>query len=217
MRACSLVLAITTATALRLPGGCRPAGRVARRVPGWAAAMCTDASQSLPQLPEKVEAREAGAVCCVDTYSPQVPQPCRTYMSQYACRPPACRGPGPLAPGHHRTLGVREVEPSCRIKAVRAGRVPASSIRTVRIIGAERSLVVDGETIKLDELGPIILKEDGRLGRLSNWHEMTEPEQAATLRFVAKRNAKRRKALLKAQAGEAGEAGEAGDATEPKR
>ena len=67
MRACSLVLAITTATALRLPGGCRPAGRVARRVPGWAAAMCTDSSQSLPQLPEKVEAREAGAVCCVDT------------------------------------------------------------------------------------------------------------------------------------------------------
>ena len=91
------------------------------------------------------------------------------------------------------------MEPSCRIKAVRAGRVPASSIRTVRIIGAERSLVVDGETIKLDELGPIILKEDGRLGRLSNWHEMTEPEQAATLRFVAKRNAKRRKALLKAR------------------
>ena len=37
---------------------------------------------------------------------------------------------------------------------------------------------------------------------------MTEPEQAATLRFVAKRNAKRRKALLKAQAEEAGEAGE---------
>ena len=67
MRACSLVLAITTATALRLPGGCRPAGRVARRVPGWAAAMCTDASQSLPQLPEQVESREAGAVCCVDT------------------------------------------------------------------------------------------------------------------------------------------------------
>ena len=67
MRVCSLVLAITTATALRLPGGCRPAGRVARRVPGWAAAMCTDSSQSLPQIPEKVEAREAGAVCCVDT------------------------------------------------------------------------------------------------------------------------------------------------------
>ena len=71
--------------------------------------------------------------------------------------------------------------------------------------GAERSLVVNGETITLDELGPIILQEDGRLGRLSNWHDMTEPEQAATLRFVAKRNAKRRQALLKAQAGDASE------------
>ena len=100
-------------------------------------------------------------------------------------------------------------------RTVRAERVPASGIRTVRTIGAERSLVVDGETIKLDELGPTIVKEDGRLGRLSNWHEMTEPEQAATLRFVAKRNAKRRKALLKAQAGEAGEA--EGEATEPKQ
>jgi len=49
---------------------------------------------------------------------------------------------------------------------------------------------VNGETIMLDELGPIILQEDGRLGRLSNWHDMTEPEQAATLRFVAKRIAK---------------------------
>ena len=78
-------------------------------------------------------------------------------------------------------------------------------------IGAERSLVVDGETIKLDELGPIIVKEDGRLGRLSNWHEMTEPEQAATLRFVAKRNAKRRKALLEAQATNALPSGVAAD------
>ena len=44
-----------------------------------------------------------------------------------------------------------------------------------------------------------MIKEDGRLGRLSNWQDMTEGEQQATLKFVAKRNAKRRKALLKAQ------------------
>ena len=62
-----------------------------------------------------------------------------------------------------------------------------------------RSLEVDGETVSLDELGPIVIKEDGRLGRLSNWQDMTEGEQQATLKFVAKRNAKRRKALLKAQ------------------
>ena len=53
--------------------------------------------------------------------------------------------------------------------------------------------------LSLDELGPIVIKEDGRLGRLSNWQDMTEGEQQATLKFVAKRNAKRRKALLKAQ------------------
>ena len=56
--------AITTATALRMHGGSRPALRVARRLPGRVAAMCTDSSQSLPQLPEKVEAREAGAALC---------------------------------------------------------------------------------------------------------------------------------------------------------
>ena len=61
---CLVFTAITAVTALRLPGGCRPAGRVARRVPGWAAAMCTNSSQSLTQLPEKVEAREAGDVWC---------------------------------------------------------------------------------------------------------------------------------------------------------
>ena len=55
--------AITTATALRLHGGFRSG--VARRVPGRvAAAMCTDSPQSLPQLPDKVAAREAGAALC---------------------------------------------------------------------------------------------------------------------------------------------------------
>ena len=48
-----------------------------------------------------------------------------------------------------------------------------------------------------DELGPIVVSKDGKLGHLSNWHEMTESEQAAALKFVAARNAKRRAALLK--------------------
>ena len=59
-----------------------------------------------------------------------------------------------------------------------------------------RSIELNGETITLDELGPVVLGEDGRLGRLSNWQDMTEHEQEATLKFVAKRNAKRRQALL---------------------
>ncbi|KAL1511252.1 hypothetical protein AB1Y20_006061 [Prymnesium parvum] len=68
-----------------------------------------------------------------------------------------------------------------------------------------RAIEINGETVTLDELGPIVLKEDGRLGRLSNWHEMTEHEQAATLKFVAKRNATRRKALLQSQSGKEGD------------
>eukprot|EP00320_Phaeocystis_rex_P021824 CAMPEP_0119073964 /NCGR_PEP_ID=MMETSP1178-20130426/70450_1 /TAXON_ID=33656 /ORGANISM="unid sp, Strain CCMP2000" /LENGTH=128 /DNA_ID=CAMNT_0007056091 /DNA_START=46 /DNA_END=432 /DNA_ORIENTATION=+ len=75
-----------------------------------------------------------------------------------------------------------------------------------RVAGAERSLSVNGETITLDELGPVVLQKDGRLGRLSNWHDMTEAEQTTALQFVAKRNAKRRQALLKAQAEEEPEA-----------
>ena len=66
---------------------------------------------------------------------------------------------------------------------------------------AERTLDVDGEPVTLDELGPIVVSKDGKLGHLSNWHEMTESEQAAALKFVAARNAKRRAALLKNRGG----------------
>eukprot|EP00967_Tisochrysis_lutea_P119734 scaffold195728_cov24-Tisochrysis_lutea.AAC.2 len=65
-----------------------------------------------------------------------------------------------------------------------------------------KTIEVDGHSLALDELGPIIIKEDGRLGSLANWHEMTEGEQKLTMSFIAKRNAKRRNALLKRQAEE---------------
>jgi len=79
-------------------------------------------------------------------------------------------------------------------------RFPALPADVVVSPSVMKTLVVDGEPLALDELGPIIIKEDGRLGRLANWHEMTEGEQAQTMAFVAKRNAKRRKALLAIQA-----------------
>merc|ERR1740124_1026481 len=90
--------------------------------------------------------------------------------------------------------------PAGRVAAMCTNSLPQLPDKVEERAGAERTLSVNGETITLDELGPIILQEDGRLGRLSNWQDMTEAEQAATLRFVAKRNAKRRQALLKAQA-----------------
>lgn len=63
--------------------------------------------------------------------------------------------------------------------------------------GGTRSLEVNGETLLLDELGPVVLQENGRMGRLSNWQDMTEHEQQMTLKFVAKRNKQRRAALLR--------------------
>jgi hypothetical protein len=66
-----------------------------------------------------------------------------------------------------------------------------------------RTIDVDGHSLTLDELGPIIIKEDGRLGSLANWHEMTEAEKSQTLTFIARRNAQRRKALLERQAEQA--------------
>ncbi|CAD7926614.1 unnamed protein product [Amoebophrya sp. A25] len=58
-------------------------------------------------------------------------------------------------------------------------------------------LEVNGERVTLDALGPIILNEDGSMARITNWHEMMEHEQKNTLRVIARRNAKRREALLK--------------------
>lgn len=46
-------------------------------------------------------------------------------------------------------------------------------------------------SIKMDHLGPVVVNEDGSLSRITNWLEMTQPEQANTKRLIAKRNAKR--------------------------
>merc|ERR1719238_567050 len=60
---------------------------------------------------------------------------------------------------------------------------------------SENVVTVGGEKVRMDNLGPIVLNEDGTMSRITNWHEMTEREQQNTLRVIAKRNAKRKKAL----------------------
>lgn len=55
---------------------------------------------------------------------------------------------------------------------------------------------VGGDTVALASLGPIVLNVDGTMSRVSNWHEMTEPERCATKRMIVKRNDARRKDLL---------------------
>ena len=50
-------------------------------------------------------------------------------------------------------------------------------------------------SIKLEELGPIIVNTDGTLGRIPNWMEMTVEEKATTKRLISTRNKKRLMAL----------------------
>eukprot|EP00435_Cladocopium_sp_Y103_P038402 s1804_g10.t1 len=54
-----------------------------------------------------------------------------------------------------------------------------------------RTVVVDGNPVKLDKLGPLVINTDGSIARINNWHEMTELEQQNTLRVLGKRNKQR--------------------------
>jgi len=52
-----------------------------------------------------------------------------------------------------------------------------------------------GETLSLDELGPIIINQDGTTRRIANWPQLTKYEQERTLVRIAKRNQERLAAL----------------------
>ncbi|KAI0901369.1 hypothetical protein F4806DRAFT_452015 [Annulohypoxylon nitens] len=56
-------------------------------------------------------------------------------------------------------------------------------------------LLVGGEGVKLDHLGPLIVNEDGTMSRIANWNEMAEIERQNTLRILGKRNKQRLDAL----------------------
>jgi predicted Fe-S protein YdhL (DUF1289 family) len=56
-----------------------------------------------------------------------------------------------------------------------------------------------GETLRLEELGPIILNTDGTTRRIDNWNEMTEREKEVTWRRIKKRNEERRQVLMQQQ------------------
>eukprot|EP00543_Licmophora_paradoxa_P013006 CAMPEP_0202473216 /NCGR_PEP_ID=MMETSP1360-20130828/90313_1 /ASSEMBLY_ACC=CAM_ASM_000848 /TAXON_ID=515479 /ORGANISM="Licmophora paradoxa, Strain CCMP2313" /LENGTH=128 /DNA_ID=CAMNT_0049100029 /DNA_START=54 /DNA_END=440 /DNA_ORIENTATION=- len=56
-----------------------------------------------------------------------------------------------------------------------------------------------GESIKFEEMGPVIINSDGTTRRINNWNEMTKKEQEVTWRRISKRNEERRKMLLEQQ------------------
>ncbi|KAL3455167.1 hypothetical protein BJX64DRAFT_79346 [Aspergillus heterothallicus] len=65
-------------------------------------------------------------------------------------------------------------------------------------------LDVNGDGVKLDHLGPLVVNADGTLARISNWAQMTEIERRNTLRVLGKRNKARMEALKAKQAEEEG-------------
>jgi len=66
------------------------------------------------------------------------------------------------------------------------------------------------QTVKLDELGPLVVNSDGTLSRIANWQNMTEAERERTLRVLSARNkarlANEEKKLREQGSPEAGEA-----------
>ena len=52
-----------------------------------------------------------------------------------------------------------------------------------------------GDTLRFEELGPIILNSDGTTRRIANWEEMTDREREVAWRRIKKRNEERRKFL----------------------
>ena len=56
------------------------------------------------------------------------------------------------------------------------------------------------DQIKLDQLGPVVINENGTISRITNWASMSKQEQENTQRVIAKRNAKRLAVLEKMEA-----------------
>ncbi|KAG8776425.1 hypothetical protein FRB91_001193 [Serendipita sp. 411] len=56
-------------------------------------------------------------------------------------------------------------------------------------------------TMKMDNLGPMIVNSDGTLSRISNWQEMSEIERARTVKVLLKRNKIRLDTLEAAETG----------------
>ncbi len=54
-----------------------------------------------------------------------------------------------------------------------------------------QKLELNGNSIKLDDMGPIIINTDGTTRKISNWNILSSHEKEATLRRISKRNKER--------------------------
>eukprot|EP00049_Salpingoeca_infusionum_P010554 m.182669 g.182669 ORF g.182669 m.182669 type:complete len:90 (+) comp14673_c1_seq1:142-411(+) len=76
--------------------------------------------------------------------------------------------------------------------------LPDKAANPEKEVGGTTTVEVDGEPVKMDALGPVVINTDGTISRIENWHDMSPLEQERTLRLIGKRNRKRR-AQLEAQ------------------
>ncbi|KAF2125033.1 hypothetical protein P153DRAFT_389888 [Dothidotthia symphoricarpi CBS 119687] len=53
---------------------------------------------------------------------------------------------------------------------------------------ATHKLNVNGQGVKLDHLGPLVVNRDGTLSRIANWESMADIERSNTVRILGKRN-----------------------------
>ena len=92
---------------------------------------------------------------------------------------------------------VLALEYSCAASgsAVAASPAPAPAAVGGAAAAAGAPHLAVGDTLALDQLGPVILNSDGTLSRITNWHALSPAEQATTFRMIAKRNAARKAVL----------------------
>lgn len=73
--------------------------------------------------------------------------------------------------------------------------------------GDTTKVAVNGGSVSLqDEMGPLVVNEDGTLSRIANWPEMSQLERERTVRILGKRNKLRLDNLKAAQPAPDGDA-----------
>ena len=54
-----------------------------------------------------------------------------------------------------------------------------------------KSIELNGGSVSMEDLGPIIINKDGTTRRIANWDTLTRHEKETTFRLIRERNKKR--------------------------
>lgn len=74
-------------------------------------------------------------------------------------------------------------------------------------LGPQRTISL-GQTLSLDDLGPIIVNTDGTTRRIANWAALTKQEQESAWKRISRRNKARVEQLKKSKAIDEAQTGE---------